>query len=176
MTKSGIKSIRVLEFNGKASDWEGWSEKFKARAKRKGYKDLLLGKKNIPTDSEYQQALAVSPGTPTSKQTKVLAELNEEAYEDIILSIDHGTKQGKVAFSLIKNCKSSDYPEGNCKLAWSRLVAKYAPKSTPSLLKLKKRYENSKLTEVIRDPEDWISELEGIRTQISETRTELTTQ
>jgi hypothetical protein len=51
MTKSEIKSICVLEFNGKTSDWEGWSEKFKARAKRKGYKDLLLGKKNIPTNS-----------------------------------------------------------------------------------------------------------------------------
>ena len=39
-----LKSIRVLEFDGKESSWEGWSEKFKARAKRKGYKDMLLGK------------------------------------------------------------------------------------------------------------------------------------
>ena len=162
MTKSEIKSIRVLEFNGKTSDWEGWSEKFKARAKRKGYKDLLLGKKNIPTDSEYQQALAVSPEMPTSKETIVLAELNEEAYEDIILSIDHGTKQGKVAFSLIKNCKSSDYPEGNCKLAWDRLVAKYAPKTAPSLLKLKKQFANSSLKNEVY-PDEWVTELESLR-------------
>ena len=162
MTKSEIKSICVLEFNGKTSDWEGWSEKFKARAKRKGYKDLLLGKKNSPTDSEYQQALAVSPETPTSKETIVLAELNEEAYEDIILSIDHGTKQGKVAFSLIKNCKSSDYPEGNCKLAWDRLVAKYAPKTAPSLLKLKKQFANSSLKNEVY-PDEWVTELESLR-------------
>ena len=47
-----LKSIRVLEFDGKESSWEGWSEKFKARAKRKGYKGMLLGKVKIPTDSE----------------------------------------------------------------------------------------------------------------------------
>jgi hypothetical protein len=162
MTKSEIKSIRVLEFNGKTSDWEGWSEKFKARAKRKGYKDLLLGKKNIPTDNEYQQALTVSPETSSSKETIDLAELNEEAYEDIILSIDHGTKQGKVAFSLIKNCKTSDYPEGNCKLAWDRLVAKYAPKTAPSLLKLKKQFANSLLKNEVY-PDEWITELESLR-------------
>ena len=94
--KSEIKSIGMLEFNGKTSDWEGRSEKFKARAKLKGYKDLLLGKKNIPTDSEYQQALAVGPETPTSKETKVIVELNKEVYKDIILSIDHGTKSENI--------------------------------------------------------------------------------
>ena len=40
-------------------------------------------------------------------------DLDKQAFEDIILSIDHTTKQGKVAFSLIKNCKMARYPEGN---------------------------------------------------------------
>jgi transposase InsO family protein len=30
-----LKSIRVIEFTGKTSDWEGWSEKFKAKANQK---------------------------------------------------------------------------------------------------------------------------------------------
>ena len=64
------------------------------------------------------------------------------------MSINHTTREGKIAFSLIKNCKTSDYPEGNCKLAWDRLIAKYAPKTAPSLLKLKKKFENSKLEDV----------------------------
>ena len=33
---SDLKSIRVIEFSGRTTDWEGWSEKFLARAKRKG--------------------------------------------------------------------------------------------------------------------------------------------
>lgn len=78
------------------------------------------------------------------------------------MSINHGTKQGKVAFSLVKNCKSSNYPEGNCKLAWDRLVAKYAPKTAPSLLKLKKQFANSTLGNDVY-PDEWITELESLR-------------
>ena len=154
-----LKSIRVLEFDGKESSWEGWSEKFKARAKCKGYKDMLLGKVKIPTDSEYQAATS-------NADIKKLVELNEEAYEDIILSISHSTKQGKIAFSLVKNCKTIEYPEGNCKLAWDRLIAKYAPKTAPSLLKLKKQFANSNLTKEVH-PDEWITELESLRNEMN---------
>ena len=117
MSSMDLKSIRVIEFTGKTSDWEGWSEKFKARAKRKKYKNMLIDRETIPTESKYQGAIA-RPDTADSKDIKKRSELNEEAFEDSILSINHMTKQGKVTFSLVKNCKSSDYPEGNCKLAW----------------------------------------------------------
>ena len=101
-----------------------------------------------------------------NKNTTKLAELNEQAYEEIILSINHVTRQGKVAFSLVKNCKSLEYPEGNCKLAWDRLVAKYAPKTAPSLLKLKKKFANSKLETAEKHPDEWITELESLRNDI----------
>ncbi len=29
-------SVRIIEFSGKQADWDGWSEKFLARAKRRG--------------------------------------------------------------------------------------------------------------------------------------------
>ena len=45
-------------------------------------------------------------------------------------------------------------------------MAKFAPRSTPLLLKLQKEYENSKLESSTRDPEDWISKLEGLRINI----------
>ena len=135
-----LKSIRVLEFTGKIADWEGWSAKFLARGKRLGYKNLLLGKEKIPTEREYEKAV-LDKDQPTVKR----GELNEQAYEDIILSINHTSGQGKVAFSLVKNCVSDEYPKGNCKLAWDRLVVKYAPKTAPSLLKLKKKFHNSRL-------------------------------
>ena len=144
MPNTEMKAIRILEFSGRNSDWEGWSEKFLARAKRKGYKSLLIGKEKVPTESE-------SSGGDEKK--KKLGELNEEAFEDIILSINHTTRSGKVAFSLVKNCKTREYPEGNCKLAWDRLVAKYAPKTAPSLLKLKKKFHNSRLESAEKHPE-----------------------
>ena len=148
-----LKTIRVLEFSGRISEWEGWSEKFLARAKRKGYKKLLQGKEEVPKENEI--------GSDSAK--KKLAELNEEAFEDIILSINHTSKQGKVTFSLVKNCKTSEYPEGNCKLAWDRLVAKYTPKTAPSLLKLKKKFANSKLESIDVYPNEWITKLESLQ-------------
>ena len=96
-----------------------------------------------------------------SKKIVELADKNEEAFEDIILSINHTTTEGKVAFSLVKNCKTASYPEGSCKLAWDRLLAKYAPKTAPSLLKLKKKFANSKLGS--EHPDEWITELESLR-------------
>ena len=54
---SDEKSIRIIEFSGSQSDWDGWSEKFLARAENKGYRKLLLFKKNqvgidvVPTES-----------------------------------------------------------------------------------------------------------------------------
>ena len=150
------KSIRVIEFTGKQADWEGWSEKFLARGKRKGYKKLLLGKEKIPTQAEFD--LAELGTTDEDKKTVKVGLLNELAYEDIILSISHTSKSGKVAFNLVKNCKSDDYPEGNCRLAWDRLVKKYEPHTALNLLKLKKEFANSKLEDGGSDPDVWVSE------------------
>ena len=115
----------------------------------KGYRKLLLGKKNIkgfeviPTKSEYDTALTKTTDKQTEEDKNIiqLAKLNRMAYMELVLSIDHKTPKGKVVFRLVKNSKSSKYPEGNCKVAWDRLVQKYSPKSTPSLLKLKKEFE-----------------------------------
>ena len=52
MPSTDEKSLRVIEFSGSAKDWEVWSEKFKARGKRKGNTKLLLGWSEIPTLAE----------------------------------------------------------------------------------------------------------------------------
>ena len=102
------KSIRIIEFSGKQSDWDVWSEKFLARAKCKGYKKLLLGSEKVPTQEQID--LAKSSSSSTDKKIIKLGELNKLAYEDIVLSINHMSSSGKVAFILIKNCKSEEFP------------------------------------------------------------------
>ena len=64
--------------------------------------------------------------------------MNELGYEDLILSINGESAAGKVAFNLVKNCKTTEFPEGDCKQAWDLLVNKYAPKTAPSYIELKK--------------------------------------
>ena len=164
------KSLRVIEFSGKRADWDAWSTKFLARASRKGYLKLLTGKgvtagvDKIPTLAEYE--LAVLGSSDDDKKIAKVGELNSLAFEDIVLSINATSAKGKVAFSLVKNCKSDDFPEGNSRLAWDRMKRKYQPHTVPSLLKLEKQFINCRLENVDEDPEDWISKLETIRNEI----------
>ena len=39
-----LSTIRVIPFCGKADEWPMWNEKFMAKAKRYGLKDVLGGK------------------------------------------------------------------------------------------------------------------------------------
>ena len=124
------KSICIIEFLGKKTDWDSWSEKFLLHGKQKGYKKLLVstgttpGVDKIPTQEEYENALE---GNNNLYKTIVkLGELNELAYEDSILLINTSSSVSKVAFGLVKNVKSKDFLEGNCNVAWDRLVSKYA--------------------------------------------------
>ena len=91
-----------------------------------------------------------------------IGELNLLAYGDLILSINTSFSVGKVALDLIKNMKSADFPEGNCKVTWDRLVSKYALHTASSLLKFKSKFYNSKLDSTEKDPDEWISNLEGL--------------
>lgn len=159
------KSIKVIEFTGKDKDWKIWSKKFLAQANRKGYKKLLTGAEVIPTESEYTAAAGGS--TDAEKLTVKLWQLNELAFEEILLSINGQTKQGKIAFNLVDNCSTAEQPEGNCKIAWERLVHKYAPKTAPSYIQLKKDFANSKLASVDTDPDEWMTDLECLRSEMN---------
>ena len=45
----------------------------------------------------------------------------------------------------MKNAKSEDFLQGNCKIAYNRSVSKYALHTASSLLKLKSKFYNSNL-------------------------------
>lgn len=80
------KSIRIIEFSGKKSDYDGWREKFLAKAEYKGYRKLLLCKKDkvgydrIPTEEEYDEAMDKSTKDASDKKIIELAKLNRLAY------------------------------------------------------------------------------------------------
>lgn len=163
---------KVIVYDGERDQWEYWSEKYLARGGIRGYRKIVLctkdtvGYDRIPKESEIAAIKAKLTHSDDEKAILALADLNTKAYMELLCSMNSKTNRGKVAFRLVKNCRSSDYPEGNVKLAWDRLVAKFAPKNTPSLLKLKRDFENSSLAGIQIDPEDWISELEGICIEI----------
>ena len=65
-------------------------------------------------------------------------------YGDLILSITTSFSVGKVTFGLVKNAKSAAFTDENFKVAWDRLVIKYAQHTASSLLKLKSKFHNRK--------------------------------
>ena len=156
------EAIRVIRFSGKKEDWPYWKGQFLARAGRKGFKNVITGKEPLMSDNKISKLTDSAKKTTLEKN----AELNVLAYEELILSMDISKPTGKIAYKLIDNCKTDDFPEGNSALAWKKLMSKYAPTTAPSLCKLEREFHNSKL-DINKDPEEWIIELETINDKLA---------
>ena len=122
-----FSAIPVLNITGKKEEWSSWSEKFLAKARRSGIKDILLGKLPIPKTNDE-----INEETDEGKTTMKIFDSNELAYTQLILFIDVMTSSGKVAFNMVQE---RDHNEGNAAMAWERLKNKYEPTSAPSLVK-----------------------------------------
>ena len=92
---SELKTIRVIPFSGKSEDWNRWSKTFLATATVKGYREVL------------------KPSDPTKKANP---ELNVQVYNDLILSC-----QEDITFGIVDESISTDYPDGDARLAWNKL-------------------------------------------------------
>ena len=147
-------SIKVIIFKGKALQWPTWKEKYLARARRKGYKEIYKGTVEVPDDDFDIDASAVDAAELTDAREK-----NELAYEDLILAIDDETDAGRVAFSIVRMAKTRKLKDGDARLAWSRLCDKYESKSAPSRLNLKSKFAECKLANSRSDPDVWLTKL-----------------
>ena len=147
------KTIRIVQFSGKRTDWRMWSKQFLAVSTKKKYKGLLLGTTAVPKESD------VLDETDDTKRPLIKArEANESAYGDLILS-----NPQQVAFNIVDKAVSTDLPNGDARLAWENLTDKYDSKTSATVVQLSNAFINSKLTDVTEDPEEWIVELEILR-------------
>ena len=153
-----LKIGRVITFSGKKVEWPLWSEKFLARANRKGYKGVLVGTDTVPDDNED---ISLETDKDKKKMKLELRRLNEEAYEDLVLAVDGKTEVGRAVFSLIKGSKTKEFAEGSAREAWKRILNKFEPKKAPNRLQKKKRIQNLKL-KYGQDPDIYISVLEDL--------------
>ncbi len=147
---SDLSAIRVLNFLGRKEERPTWSEKFLAKAKRSGIKDVLLGKLQIPTTSEE-----LEEKSEEGRRMMKNADLNELAFTELILSIDVSNSSGKIAFGTLKSCKTKDYEDGNATHAWKKLKKKFDPVSAPTLVKTERMFRECKLGRN-EDPEIWL--------------------
>jgi hypothetical protein len=70
-----LSTIRVIPLKGKSEELPTWSEKYLAKARRYGFKDVLLGKVKVPrTDEDYDME------SEEGKKSTIAADMNELAY------------------------------------------------------------------------------------------------
>jgi hypothetical protein len=98
-----FSAIGVLNFSGRKEEWPSWSETFLAKAKRSGIMDVLLGKVEIPTS-----LVVIDEKTKEGKRLLRITNLNEIAFTVLILSIDVSNSYGKIAFGIVKSCKTKE--------------------------------------------------------------------
>jgi hypothetical protein len=162
-------SIRVIPFTGKKEDWPIWSVTFLARARCKGYRDVLLGKDNTPSDADEPAATATQAEKDVYNKVR---KLNDLAYEEMILCIDGTTKPGKVAFGRVNGASTIDI-QSAVQEKHGSLNNKFEPKTAPSRLRLQNLSHESYL-QLSQDPDKWITELEELRMRIIAAKSELT--
>ena len=152
------KSIKIIHFSGKKDEWQVWSEKFLARARRKNYKGILTGSERVPPVSMSANGEAIE----RTDAERRLDNANELAFEDLVLSVDGTTEAGRVAFGIIRSSKTTELPEGDARLAWEKLERKYVSKTALSRLMLKKKLGKMRLKRARDDPDVWLTKLEDM--------------
>jgi len=157
------KNLKVIVFSGKQEDWKFWEVKFLTRARCKGFREILLGTVQILTDSEKFDL-----NKADEKAKSEICEKNELAFEELALLIDTSKGDGRVKFQVVCCCKTNDYKNGNAADAWKHLTVKYVPNMVPIKLELKSKFQKSKLQDMSKDPDVWISNLESIHARLKD--------
>ena len=129
-----MKAIRIIPFSGKAEDWNRWSKTFLATATAKGHREVLR---------------------PTDPTTLADAALNVQVYNDLILSC-----QDDITFGIVDESISTDFRDGDARLAWKNLQEKFEPSTGAAKVQLKQEFHQLKLSSVDEDPDAWITQLE----------------
>ena len=78
------------------------------------------------------------------------------------------TNQNKVAFNIIDKAVTKELPDGDAGLAWRKLSAKYDSKSSVKVVELSHEFNESRLTSLKTDPEDWIVELKILQARLDD--------
>ena len=129
-----MRVIRVIPFSGKEEDWNRWSKTFLATATAKGYREVL------------------KPSDPSKLADK---DLNILVYNDLILSC-----QEDIAFGIVDESVSAEFPDGDARLAWKNLLARYEPNTGAVKVQLKQEFHLMKLESADEDPDPWLTSLE----------------
>ena len=124
-------AIRIITFSGKKSDWRQWSQKFLAVVHRRGFRSYIDGTNTI-----------------TSASTDNEMKLNTAGYNELLLSM-----KDDVSFGLVDDSTTTVCPEGDARLAWTKLESKFESQTSASRVKLMNQLTSNKLEKLLQDPD-----------------------
>ena len=120
------KSVQVVYFSGKHTDWRMWSLKFLSYAGLKGYKDVLLGTEIVPKANDV-----INDKDDAGKKLLQAKKNNSMAYSALVLAC-----QDEVIFEAVEEAQKEDLPDEDVTLAWKTLLATYQPDTTSNKVAL----------------------------------------
>ena len=77
-------------------------------------------------------------------------------------------RQRTISFAIVEKLVTDDLPTGDANLAWKKLKKKFNPQTSANKLKFKRQFTKSSLTDWKQDPDNWITELDILQTQLEE--------
>ena len=160
MESSAIHSekelYRVVPFKGKREEWRKWSRKFLAHARYKGFKKILEGRIEYPEPEDDG-----SFSEEDLKEISKIEKMNHLAYNALIHLIDDD-----VSFNAVDTAYSDRFPDGCAETAWKKLLLRLEPSTLTTVFELEAEFSKSKLDDVNKNPEEWITELEYMKNKI----------
>lgn len=164
---NGLTSKRTIIFRGKPEHWDPFIQQWLAYYASKGYVSIFDGTETVPTKAELDAVEAKAEASRTRDDKKVLKihGKNVTCFNQLLISIDASTTEGRLAYHLVITCKKDEYPLGNAKMAYDKLVSKYAPKNTQTELSLRKQLANTKLE--TGDPDEFMMRIEVLAMDIN---------
>jgi gag-polypeptide of LTR copia-type len=139
--------LKIQGFSGEKKDWERWSITFLAKSRLRGYRELLVGLEIAPTKGV--------------KGFDKFMQKNDFAFAELLIS-----NKNDVCLGLVDSSRSELMPEGDARLAWTNLVQKFAPTTKSNLIKTKREFVESRLEDILIDPDVWIQGLETLRRRL----------
>ena len=158
-----VTSIKLVTFAGKKHEWQNFERKFKAFLTAKKLKKAFAFGWVVPKKGDEVDQQGNEIADKVKEQ-----ELNETAYNLLLLSMDAEKDQGQVAFDLVTSTETPDYPDGNFPDAWKKLSEKYYPKNVTSMKEVEKDFNGMKLNKT-KDPEVYFGKLQVLHARLVNT-------
>lgn len=174
MSSINDKAIRVVAFSGKSAGYRMGAARLKAASNVNANSRCLvedfskteeineavredISKQEDPEDARMKKRKEVKDGL-----SEVDIDIVMRPYTDLVLAC-----ADEINFGIVFNSKSWLFPNGDAYMTWTRLRNKHQPATNTQKIMLRREFHRSKLGKVSKSPDEWIEELEIIRSRLA---------